>query len=53
MNTNRKVYFAMVSFVLVCWNAAQAQVAPATILTVDAENTVQYIEDPVTVDLSG
>ncbi len=52
MKRIRKAYWAIAFFTLAWWAGAQAQVAPATVLTVETENVVQYIEDPITVDLS-
>ena len=43
--TTRLALLVMTLWVLGCWKAAPAQVTPATILQVDVENQVSYVED--------
>ncbi len=52
MRVKAKVIAMTVLLAAVYCTPGLGQIAPATVLTVDAENTVQYIEDSVTVDLS-
>ena len=49
-NATQQILFATVLYTLSSWNAASAQVAPATILVIDVENQVSYVED--TTDLT-
>jgi uncharacterized protein (TIGR03437 family) len=43
--TTRQILLVMTFCALGCWNAASAQMAPPTILEVDVEKYVSYVED--------
>jgi len=45
MHSNHKSLIAITLWSLGSWNMGLAQVAPSTVLQIDTENQVQYLED--------